>query len=572
MTAKLFFPWILHFMTNRYKNKHHHLVVDTIFSLILITLFAFNAGLGYWFFLERIPVDARLEITVPEYVISGHEFDIAVGFENPNKNIQDVEIILDYPEGYTYDNSSLAPKEGTDNIFPVGDLGRGQQGNFIVHGHYLGDVDRRDAVTGSISYRFHRSSSKDAFLTNFIVQDSTFETLVELPDKILRDDPFDIIIKYKNSSPLVQQDVRINLGVPEGLELNVPEGFDYNADTKTLNLGEVSAWQEGEIIIPAVFTYAPGGVTNIITVNPTVAEGGRTYAQQADERQIFVLTPRMNITTAINGSGNAVANFEDNLNFSATVHNIGDAPLNNVVVTGNLEGSPGSYNYVNAPGGSVSGNQIIWVIPHLEPGQSATVNLNAQISSGVNLQNFSMGFNASATAQIDDLGVTTYTPASSSSRVVFNSRLTFIAEAQYYGPEGSQLGYGPYPMEAGNITALRVFWKIQDFTNDLNNLTVQTTLPSQVEWTGITSVSDGTAIAYDPATRTVTWHVHKLDAFTHPQGANFEVRVTPNFQQVGSHINITNDSKLTAQDSYTNVVLTRYAGAVRTKDPILEEK
>ncbi|MFH1537180.1 MAG: hypothetical protein ABID45_04275, partial [Patescibacteria group bacterium] len=144
----------------------------------------------------------------------------------------------------------------------------------------------------------------------------------------------------------------------------------------------------------------------------------------------------------------------------------------------------------------------------------------------------------------------------------------FTANSAYYSSEGEQIGYGPYPLEAGSATALRIFWKVQGTTNNLNNVTVQTTLPSQVEWTGMSSVSDGTAMAYDPVTRTVTWHVSDLEAFSYPKGANFEVRVYPNSGQIGQNINIINDSKLTARDSFTGIILTRYFGALRTQDPI----
>ena len=549
MSAKIFFPWIYHYMTDRYANKHHHVVVDTIFSLIIIILILLNISLGYWFYLVRVPADVELQITVPEYVISGHEFDIKVDYFNPNKNVDDVEVKLDYPQGFNYESASIPPKEGTDNIYNLGDLSKNTQGEFEIKGRYYGDVNTRDNIIASIQYNFFNNFSKDAFFANFVVADSTLETEIEMPEKILDNEEFEITIKYKNSSPLAQEDIKLNLDIPAGLII----------DNKEIDVGTLQAWEEGEVKMAAHFDKIFGEVNNIIRVGSSVGAGGISYAQGTIVREIDVLTPRVDISTTINNSGNSVANFDDNINFSATVRNIGDAPLKNIVVTGNLEGSPGSYNYFNTGGGSVNGNQITWIIPHLDPGQTATVGVNAQIGSGINIQNFSMGFNASATAQVDGFDITTYTPQSASSAVAFNSRLNFIAEAQYYGPEGEQLGYGPYPLEAGNVTALRVFWKIQNFTNNLKNLTVQTTLPTQVEWTGRFAVSDGTAMAYDPASRTVTWHVNNLEAFQHPQGSNFEVRVSPNWQQIGQNI-------------FTNMILTRYEGAVRTKDPISEEK
>jgi hypothetical protein len=114
-----------------------------------------------------------------------------------------------------------------------------------------------------------------------------------------------------------------------------------------------------------------------------------------------------------------------------------------------------------------------------------------------------------------------------------------------------------------------VFWEIKDFTNDLTNLTIQTTLPSQVEWTDHSAVTEGSGMSYDPASRTVTWHTGHVTSFDHEQGASFELRVRPNSLQIGKQINVTNDTKFSARDEFTEVVLSRVVGALRTADSIV---
>ncbi|MEA1878756.1 MAG: hypothetical protein U9N86_18080, partial [Bacteroidota bacterium] len=350
----------------------------------------------------------------------------------------------------------------------------------------------------------------------------------------------------------------IALEIPDDLEIIPPEDQEYLAETKELVINEISAWEEGEAILSARFSAIGGEVSQTVKVVSLLSDGQESFVQTEEVKTINVLTPRLQTSSQINNTAYAIANFEDNIRFSAIVKNIGDVPLRDIAVTGNLSGEEVYWDQ------TTNSNLIA-----LEPGQQTILTVDRRVAANVRPQNYSMSWQTQATAQIDDLDVTTYSQ-SSSSQVVFNSDLTFEADAEYYGNDGEQIGYGPYPLKAGETTAIRVFWKVSNFSNNLSNVTIQSQLPSQVEWTNFTSVSEGSAITYDPSTRKVTWHVSNLEANTHPQGANFELRITPNFQQVGQYINITHDSTLSALDSYTRQVLYRFQGPARLEKPVIE--
>lgn len=567
------FPWMIHYLTDDYKDKHHHVVVDSILSSILVVFLIINIGLVYWFYLFMVPVAFDVEIKPQEQIISGHEFEFEVAYENNDRRLNNTQITLEYPEGFEYQSSTLSPKEGTNNVFEFGTLPRNTKGNFYVKGILYGNVNSRQRILALSDFSFHGLNENEADTASFEITNSTFETVVEIPDKILNDEQFELTIKYVNSSPIEQKDVKVALDIPQDLEIIYSEGIEYNSETKEITIPQVNAWESNEIKLPARFSNIAGEVTQSIRISSIVTQHNQSYVQNELQELIHVLTPRIQLTTYINGAQNSLSNFDNNITYSAVIKNIGDVELKNIAVTGNLENILGKTSYLNSGGGVISGTQIKWDqnsnsnLQALGPGQSTTVSINAKIADNVRPENFQISWNASCDAQIDDLNVSTYS-RSSSSASKFNSDLDFIAQAQYFSGEGEQIGYGPYPLKADETTALRVFWRVQDFSNNLSNITIQTTLPSQVEWTGLTSVSEGTAISYDPGSRVVTWHTSKLDANTHPQGANFELRITPNFAQIGQIINITNDAELTAKDSYTGNVITRYAGAVRLPDPV----
>ena len=209
------------------------------------------------------------------------------------------------------------------------------------------------------------------------------------------------------------------------------------------------------------------------------------------QQPLEVLTPRLQISTA----GPSIANVGDRLLYTVTYTNSGDVTLEDIATTVVITG----------------GQTLYWTDASLAAGErrSKTFTLNT-VNSGTRQKNLTTGYSASAVATIAGIGVRTYT-SSVSYQTKFNSTLSVSQIANY------DLGYGPHPLKAWEITAVRVFWQVEDFTNDLSNVTLQATLPSQVEWTGHAAVTEGGAMSYDTATRMVTWHTSSILVFPCPR-------------------------------------------------------
>lgn len=91
------------------------------------------------------------------------------------------------------------------------------------------------------------------------------------------------------------------------------------------------------------------------------------------------------------------------------------------------------------------------------------------------------------------------------------------AQALYYSTEGEQLGRGPWPLEFGKTTKLKVFWKINKGL--VSSIVVSGKLGPNVQWTGFAPIGKG--LLYEPATGNVQWIVG--DGNT----AVFEIAITP---------------------------------------------
>lgn len=80
----------------------------------------------------------RLDLIVPEKVLSGEEFEIEVGYENTsNSEFSDLNLRLEYPPVFKYKSATLEPDAGT-NVWRLGALHPGSDMKFKISGVMIG--------------------------------------------------------------------------------------------------------------------------------------------------------------------------------------------------------------------------------------------------------------------------------------------------------------------------------------------------------------------------------------------------------------------------------------------------
>lgn len=553
-TGHFLFPYVWHYYTDTYKGKFHHLIVDSVLSMMILTLVAINVALLGWLYVFFTPPEFEVSLSAPQVIISGTDLPLDVNYTNSGKGIANVNMHLIAPKGYT----------PTDAInFHYNNLVQSETGDFTIPGHFVGNIGEHYRFILDYNYEYYGQRFQNFTFVEVTVAGSSLEIVPTVPDKILNNETVEWTVEYTNSSNYPSEDTCIKLDIPTSF---VQESISHEIDADgIIHLGNIEPRGSGTIEVKGTFSNAVGEGRNVIHILAYARCGSDKYTQVDIDAQITVLTPRLTLTT----SGTTAVDVGSSYRYTQSYTNTGDAPLRNVTVVARLSDFSGKYSSIFADKGTVSGDIITWVDPVILPGETHSRSFSVTIDPSLRQKNAEMSYTVSATADIDDLGITTYTRTTGQG-VKFNSTLDFSVVQRYSSTTGEQFGYGPYPLEADNITALRIFWEIKDFTNDLTNLTIQTTLPSQVEWTDHTAVTEGSAMSYDSVSRTVTWHTGHVTSFDHEQGASFELRVRPNSLQIGKQINVTNDTRFSARDEFTGVVLSRTVGALRTADPIVE--
>lgn len=562
----LFFPGVIHYLTDKYQDRHHHLVADTMYAITAITLVTVNIALGIWWTRIFTPVDVDLNVQVSN-VISNHSFDIDIILHNGSEPIDRAELFIHVPPGFTptKHNQFVQLQEFGEVRVPIGQLDPGEIQHIIIPGWLTGEVGSTQRVTAFLKYYHANHQWEVVDSITYPIHVSSFEVISTFPESILNQEEFTWSIEYTNHGSQPVENAKLQLQLPSDLTVQRVDGGEFSPDGNTITIAHVDAQTKGTITIHSLFSETSDS-NKVIGVTVLLEDGfGRFSVQGSQELAADVLRPRIGVEVI---PAQRTANLGDRVRYTIRLTNIGDADLDHFTVNADLSGAAFSFSGIYAPEASQNGSRLTWELNQvILPGESVELPFSVPTIASLTDHNLSVSVTASAQAVISDIQVTTISQLTSAI-VKFNSRISLDTQILFSGPSGEQFGYGPWPVESDEITAARVFWSIQNINNNVSNARVVTTLPGQVEWAGHSSVSYGSALEYNPATRQVSWNVGDLPADGRTLGVSFEVRILPNWQQVGKRIRFTNETMLSGTDSFTQILLTRTADPVFTPDPV----
>jgi hypothetical protein len=436
----------------------------------------------------------------------------------------------------------------------------------------VGDVGSSYDARVVTSYTSYGRRQYIASTKSFSIIDTSFHVSVDFPEAATYNYPTPWTIHYKNDSVIDMEDVYFDLNVPDEFSVQTVtvNGATANyQDGQPVRVGTVAAGTEGTVELTGIFR-APSD--NTVIGDQEVAIDVLTHAtilnhelstrvpvsHGTSHASAMVIAPRVSATL----TGDRAVAFGESIHATVTVTNTSEHPVDDIALYASTT-SPATVTgaYTNGARGSVTdGVLALPVIEHLEGGeqQSITITLPTQTSDvqqvSSRLSVSGAGFSPDVQSPVPVSEVTLDTN--------YESRIAVTAALLYTGPNGEQIGYGPYPPQADEVTAMRVVLRLQNINNPLSGVRVHTTLPSQVEWTGLQSVSTGTTLHWDATTRSVDWTIPDLDPQSQVYGAQFEVRFHPNSAQVGLRPHVANDIIASAYDRFTGTSLTTSAGAV----------
>jgi len=272
------------------------------------------------------------------------------------------------------------------------------------------------------------------------------------------------------------------------------------------------------------------------------------------------------IIQEINNNPKYIANPGDLLNYRITFKNISDKPAENILMYVALEGDAFDFDSVKAPFANFKkeDKRIVWdytMIPDLKslyPNEEGEVEFWVKVRDDLSqdLKNIAI----KDTVSLDNL------TEEFSTKV--NSKLEFSQKAFYQDDFFGNSG--PLPPKVGYTTTYTIMWQIKNYNNDLKNAKVKAILPNWVRLTGKTMPQDS-KFSFNFDTKELIWDIGDLLSGSGVSGVvptvAFQVAFSPETSQRGQTPDIISEAKMTADDTWTELVIEKTALSVNSTLP-----
>lgn len=549
---------------------------------LAVGIFALLGAVAWagFFFVNRGNKEAKpslsVKIDAPLTAASGEEVDVAIAYTNTDTvAVKSIEATLRSPEGFRVISTDPQSSNASGTVWNLPELPSGGSGRVKIHGQILGEVNSTQSFEAVIAYEPANFSStfRESASHSLLINRTIIEAEITAPVRIVSEQEFTYLLKFKNTSESNLEHVRIIARLPKDFSFLSSKPERSNKEKNQWDLETLQPNAESKIAITGSLSAA-SGETREFAFQIGFVEGETFTPQSESTAIVFVVKPELNLQLTLEGSSHdSVIRLGDTLHYQITYENASDLQLQNVVLDMNLDANVPllDFDSLDDPKhGKVKDHTIVWDADNISefkevnPGDkgsfafSITIkgtfapksdnDVNGKLESQARVQSL----------ELKDAGRAEF-EGKSKSNTITSKLMTVVAlqtQARYFGDEGEQLGVGPLPPEVGKTTTYRIFWYMTNTTNDVKDVVAQTTLPENVFYVGKGNVTAGSGLKFDPEARTLVWKINKVPSLTGELFSNvlasFEVSVTPTQTDVGSTLLLTGETSLTAKDVFTD--------------------
>ncbi len=559
-----------------------------LISLIFFLILAAGAALaGFYYFNKKSEFkESGVDLTYSgkTQAVSGEDLEIKIKMINKEAvSLSDQTLEIQYPEGFVYGSSNFAPSGQYKNQWVFKTLLSGQETELQITGQLVGEIGTAKKFKANWIYQpiNFNSEFQKQIEWEVVITSSTLELELSGPREIIPGQEINYTLNYKNSSNRDLQRLKITADWPDGFTLSTasPEA-DVQAGW---SINSLPAGDTGKINLAGRFEGQPGDSKEFIFKIGLIQSNGSFNIQLEENFIILLIEPQLQINLFLNDeTTDQSVRWGETLVYNIEIENAGDVKLDEAEMTLQLNGYSNQIietaDYVDwetliVQNADRADNRLTWKsgdnsqLETIKPGDS--LSLRAEVSLLSSPPSDILGkTNYALTAQVafradrvDSNSQTTlvYEKTSSAVNGLIQSQAFFTSEARYYDASGQVVGLGPLPPVEGEATLFKIFWTLENGSNDLSQATVSTVLPETVSWIGQGSVTAGQPLAYNQSTREIIWSLNKIPAqtgnLTEALKAEFSVSLTPIRSQLNEYVLLTDKSIFQATDNFTKATV-----------------
>lgn len=528
----------------------------------LIFLMAVLGGAGFWYYQKNIysKDTLKLEILGPSEAKMAEEVEYIVKYKNNgNVRLEEVRLTFEYPE------NSITPGNVSREEKPLEDIYPGEERTISFKTRLIGKEDEAKVAKATLRYRPKNLSA-------FYESETTFTTLIkevpltfefDIPSKIESGKEIRLRLNYFSNVDYPLTDLGVKIEYPSGFEFS--ESQPESLGKTDWNVGLLNLAEGGRIEIVGKIQGDVGEI-KIFKAELGQWQRGEFVVLKTANKGVEIIRPLLYLLQEINGSPKYVANPGDLLHYQIVFKNIGERISENMFLMVELEGDALDFSTLKVQSGNfeASENKIVWdytQVPELKqllPMAEGQVefwikvkdefeNKNPEIKNTVSLDGFQEEFSTRVSSKVE------------------------LSQKVYFQNDVFP-NQGPIPPRVGETTTYTVIWQVKNFNNDLKNVSVKSALPPDVRLTGkIFPEDQSSKFAFDTQSREIVWEIGDLAAgkgFSGPGPTiSFQIAFTPTADQRGKTAILIGESKISAEDQWTEATLEKTASAVDTTLP-----
>lgn len=561
------------------KKKRGFLFYVISFVLLIAFLYAAYWAYGKYSYLlgSSNLENVSLEITGKSQVVAGEEYLYSINYSNKERvALKDVEINVVFPTSFILIDSvpaSAVSSSSQNGFWRIDHLAPGESGHIEVKGKIIAPESDTGVVFADMNYHSEKYTTvfKKSASFETIVSDVGIDFSFDNFSSVLVGEESIIKIGYKTKEKNYLKNFRVSM--------NSLENLVFLPATKDAKPG---IWQVNEIkadeqFIEAKFKFKEKiNPTEEISLRFEYSENGQYYPFLEKKINIEVMKSTLNLNIILNGSrGDQGIDFGQTMNYSIVYANKGEVAMKNLVIMGVMEGGLIDWATIkDANKGKIDNDTITWTkdeIPALavlDSGQEGTIDFSVNILAQDKVTDKKIN-QVKSFAQFNIGGFASTTPEEAKkeeadnkdtrSNIIIsklNSDVQLDESILYFNSDNIAVGSGPLPPKVGQTTTYKVYWKLNNTLHELNNLTIETTLPEYVTWSGKETVTVG-SMRYEPDTRKVIWDIGRLPVSDYKVEGNFSISITPTEDYFDKIMVLTTGATVKATDTETSTEINK---------------
>lgn len=565
-----------------------------VITFVVIGVLAAAAVAGYIIFGRGTKFSEQALITAqaPAEAASGDDVAITVTVKNQEHiDLRNAELTYTAPEGFTFRTSTPAASNEFNNAWALGDIKQSGGTTVTISGRLIGEQADVKKFSFTVTYRpsnFNTEFQKTAEVS-VTINKSVLTLTPEVPIRLPPGRPVAIPVTLENVGADGLENVKLVAEYPEGFTFTKADPKPAEGST-VWEFASLGAGKKVKVSITGVLTGNVGDTPEFKF--RAGRESATGFQAQAEASGIgTIVKAGLSLLTAVTnpGAGTTIG-WGETLNYVFTYKNDSESEMNDVSLTvefnqKNADGSDVAIldldNRSDVQNGKLSGRTITWTkkeVPALATvagGATKDILLRVPVKSGPTIavqgdRNFvittAARISVGSIADVNDENVETQAQPLATK---VTTKLNVEPEGRYYSDEQIPVGSGPLPPQVGQATTYRLGWTLTNPTNEVSQVVATATLPGNVTWLGKQTVTAGSAVAFDPVTREVSWRINRVPPGTGSLFASleatFDVSVTPAEADLGQLIILLNQTVVTARDAFTEQDL-RVEKAIVTSD------